>query len=725
MNSIRLVDSHGTETVFHRDGQRIWLERLCGVPCVLAVADAAPLGTGLAELATSIGRFDPDEWKTIQATFQVGHDRADGLSATAGLSSSAEDTVGQANRGTRASTDGGSIVDGQAQFLFEAADGSLVWESTWSVCPDTGVVSRRDVLHNKSKSAITVFRCQARFVLPPAPWEVYAQQSRWCNENQGQWRPLSAGGFRFGCVGGRTTQDGTPYVCLREVGSDSGLAMHVLPRGNWAIDVRTRSVVNSPAFAVVRLGMAEDDMHFELPADGSFAMPEILIQPLPQGQPHLAAPALHRYVQKRLFASARPELPVVYNTWFEQFEVLELPRLRDQLRAARRVGCEVFVVDAGWYGAAEGDWFSQAGDWRERQSAAFRGQMKAFADEVRAAGLGFGLWMEPERFGPGVPIRQEHPEWFLPRSAPFAHIDLTNPEAYAYLQGEIARLVETYGLAWMKVDFNFELGRDDSGAELAGYYDAWYRLLDEVRARYPKTIFEGCASGGMRLDLNTLRHFDGHFLSDTVHPIEVLRIWQGALLRLPPGGLIKWAVVRSVGRTIPTYTKSLADSPVTVVAPGCALWEPSETVDLDFAVIAALPGIFGLGGDLAGLPEESLERLAGHVAFFRKWRAAMRNSVAHLLTPPCAKEERRGWAAVQLEHAASGVSLMFVYRLDDGSSAKSIRLRGLNADATYEVVQHAADSPAQVYRGSQLLQDGLRVDLPARYRAAVFVVAPK
>ena len=166
----------------------------------------------------------------------------------------------------------------------------LEWESTWSACPDTGVVSRKDVLHNRADTAVTLFRCQARFVFPPAPWEVYAQQSHWCGENQGAWQRLHAGALRFGCVGGRTTQDGTPYVALREIHAETGLAFHLLPRGNWAIDVRTRSVVNSPAFLVVTLGTSEEDLHLELPPGGSFEMPEILIQSLPQGQPHLAAP---------------------------------------------------------------------------------------------------------------------------------------------------------------------------------------------------------------------------------------------------------------------------------------------------------------------------------------------------------------------------------------------------------------------------------------------------
>ena len=702
MNSIRIVDASGRQTVFRQDEHRIRLEELCGVPCVGTIADAPSLMAGLAELATSIGRFEGDGLRAIEAASQ----------------------------------------ENEARIVWQAGGDTLQWESTWTACRQTGVVSRKDVLHNKGEAPVTLFRCQARFVFPPAQWEVYAQQSHWCNENQGRWNRLHAGALRFGCVGGRTTQDGTPYVCLREIDAPAGLAFHVLPRGNWAIDVRTRSIVNSPAFTVLALGTADDDMHLELAGGASFEMPEVLIQALPRGEPHRAAPALHHYVLSRRplgvevrtsacstqaeagTPTARPGLPVVYNTWFDEFEVLELPRLRKQLKTAKRLGCEVFVVDAGWYGPEADDWWSQAGDWRERQSAAFCGDMKAYADEVRAAGLGFGLWMEPERFGPNVPIQEAHPEWFLPTASEFARIDLEQPAAYAYLRDEISRLIDTYKLAWMKIDFNFELGRDPTGAELSGYYGAWYRLLDEIRAKHPDTIFEGCASGGMRFDLNTMPHFDGHFLSDTVNPADVLRIWQGALLRLPPGDIVKWLVLRSVGRTIPTYTKSLADSPVAVAAPCGALWEPSETVDVDFAAAVALPGAFGLSGDLAGLPEEALERIAAHVAFYKRWRSAIRGSVAHLLTPACVKENRQGWAAVQLQLPQSGDSLLFVYRLDDGSSTKTFRLRGLDPNAAYQVVAHTlAEAPGAERSGAQLMGEGIRVDLSERYRATVYVVS--
>ena len=675
----------GLQTVFRYDKNRISLERLCGMPCIITTKDALPFW-GHVGLSANGGKIEPADFHLNDV-----------------------------------------VVDGSCiRAAWQIGKTGLQWESVWLACETTGVVSRKDMLLNRGDGPNVITSCRSLFVLPPGLWEVYSQKSQWCNENQGRWQNLHAGSFEFGCLPGRTTEGGTPYCCLRRVEAAEGLAFHILPQGNWSIDVNARAVQDGLPYALVSMGMADDNFRIELESGSSFELPETLVQYLPAGDPHRAAPALHEYLQRRFLSSARAEMPVVYNTWFDQFEVLELPRLQEQLHTAKEIGCEVFVVDAGWYGPSADDWWSQAGDWRERKTVAFCGKMKEFADEVRTAGLGFGLWMEPERFGPDVPVVKENPDWFLHADAEFSRIDLQNPAAYAYLRDEISRLVELYELAWMKVDFNFRLGTDPRGTELSGYYRALYRLLEEIRQKYPRTIFEGCASGAMRLDLNTLLHFDGHFLSDTVDPVDVLRIWQGALLRLPPGQLIKWAVLRSIGQTIPQYTKSLSDSPAAMISPCGAIWEPAKTVDLDFAVAAALPGVMGFGGDLAGMPSETKRRLAEHVTFYKRWRRYMRGCVAHLLTPPKPKNDRQGWIAVQLTNPLHEASLLFVYRLDASAESMCFTLRGLCSNKKYNVQTHMPfGKEAGSISGADLMQKGLQVELPLRNRAAVFVLEPR
>jgi len=579
----------------------------------------------------------------------------------------------------------------------------------WQVCRETGIVSRRDTLTNAGDAAVTVARCLARVAFPPGRYACYTQASRWCHENQGTWQPLHTG-ILLRHAWGRTTEGSTPYLAVRAIGTEAGVAFHVLPSGNWTIKVTPVTAGGDLPFAVVELGLADENLHHVLRPGETLTLPEILLQPLPLGDPHLAAPALHRYLLAHHFANAKPEAPVVYNTWFDEFELLDVPRLRRQLEAAQSVGCEVFVIDAGWYGAGGPNWWAQTGDWREKTEAAFRGQMRAFADEVRAAGLGFGLWMEPERFGAEAPIRTAHPEWFVPVGEA-ARLNLTQPAACAYLRGEIGRLVETYGLAWMKLDFNFALDADDAGEELGGYTAAWYRLLDEIRAAYPATFFEGCSSGAMRGDLAILSHVDGHFLSDSVNPIDMLRISQGAWLRLPPGRITRWAVVRSAGQAVPRYGSSVADSPATVLTPCGALWEPAESVDLSFALLTALPGLFGVSGDLASLSAADRAIMRQGIAYYKAWRRLLTKAVAYLLTAPELLTVREGWIGVQLQAPDDDTSLVLVYRLGACGAPPPMRLHGLQPEAHYRITRgFAGQEMGQTIAGQLLMTQGLPLD---------------
>jgi len=278
----------------------------------------------------------------------------------------------------------------------------------------------------------------------------------------------------------------------------------------------------------------------------------------------------------------------------------------------------------------------------------------------------------------------------------------------------------------MKIDFNFSLGHDAGGSELARYTAAWYRLVDDIRAKYPRTFFEGCASGGMRSDLHTLAHFDGHFLTDTVNPVDVLRINEGALLRLPPGRMTKWITLRSIGQTIPRYMLSLQESPVAVVTPGGAGWEPSESVDVDFAALVCMPGMLGLSGDVAGLPPEAKQALRRHIAFYKEWRRFIAGSIGHPLTPPRPIQDRTAWSALQLEHAEMPGILVFAYRLFDARSRRAFPLYNLQPETVYVIERpDAPEEPPVRCTGRQLMVDGLVAEVLGANRAAMYVVRPE
>ncbi len=600
----------------------------------------------------------------------------------------------------------------RTEFRQFTTHGELELRTLWTEDVATGVVSRRDVLTNTGHTAQTIHRCLARLALPAGNYDVYTQQSRWCNENQGAWQALHAGELTLRSLSGRTTEGGTPYACLRNRQTRQGLAFHILPTGNWMIRFSSVPQGDNLPIVVVELGLSDENLRLPLLPGESLELPTILYQALPQGEPHLAAPALHTYQLSHHLAKAKPYAPVVYNTWLDHFDLLDVPRLRRQLAAARDAGCEIFVVDAGWYGAGSPNWWAQAGDWREKTRASFHGKMRKFTDEVRVAGLQFGLWMEPERIGPEAPLRTEHPEWLVPVDGSW-RLDLANPDARVWLRCEIARLIETYKVRWIKMDCNFGFDIDPAGRELSGYNTHGHALLDELRETYPETFFEHCSSGGMRLDLTTLSHCDAHFLSDSADPVDILRISQGAFLRLPPGRISHWAVLRSPGAIIPRYGSRTADSPATILVPGGGLWEPASNTDLDFALLANMPGILGLSGDLAGLPPAVAARIQEHIAFFKRWRRFIAKSVAHLLTPPEPISCRNGWVAFQLQNPTDTSSLLFVYRLGVAPHPPRWYPKNLNPHARY-TVRRALQPKANttVLSGQELMEEGLTIELP-------------
>jgi len=563
-------------------------------------------------------------------------------------------------------------------------------ESRWTLHAATGVWRRLDRIENTGRSPLTVTRALARFALAPSAYRIYSQGSRWSGENQGAWQDLPHGMLVLECSPGLTAQGATPFLGVCDPVQRRGVAFHLLPEGNWTIRVRAASYDGGPL--VVEMGPAADDFRLPLAPGETLELPAVLLHGLPQGEAHLAAPRLQRYALAEVLPPPRLRTPLVYNTWADRADRLDVEHLRAELAAAKEIGCEVFTVDAGWYGADDSNWKLLVGDWREKPTAAFRGRMGAFAAEVRAAGLGFGLWMEPERVSPAAPIVQAHPEWLLPAGGMFRW-DIENPAACAYLRSEMVRLLEQYGLAWMKIDFNFSPGGDPTGAGLRGYYRIWHRLLRELRTAYPQTFFEGCAGGGGRLELGTLAQYDGHALSDNGDLADTLRIAEGAWVRLPPGRLTGWAS-----------------------------FHEANAAQVDFACRVALAGMLGFSGSLSSLGPQARARVRFHADFFKQERDFLRDAVAHLLTPPSRIGDRLGWRAAQLQDPATTRSLLLAHRLQRTAPREIFRLRDLAPAQAYVITDPDTPGWREMRTGAELMRDGLSIALPGPDQAAMRLV---
>ena len=402
---------------------------------------------------------------------------------------------------------------------------------------------------------------------------------------------------------------------------------------------------------------------------------------------------------------------IVYNPWFNCFDDIKVDELLRYAAAAKELGCEIFEVDAGWYGQGA-DWSCCVGDWREKQDGAFYGKLKEFADQIRGLGLGFGLWMEPERMMGNAPMRKLHPEWFAVGSSGGYYPKLWKKQPYEYIKAEILRLIETYELAWIKMDFNFELEEDETRSGFLYYYESLYRLLDEVKALHPKVFIEACASGGLRTDMNTMQHFDGHFICDNVNPYDGQNMYEQLLVRTDPTKIYQWMAVQK-GADIPAYFREISNVEKTLMVPAApgAGFADFERIDMDFLCKLMVKGMFGISGDITTLDREDREVLGNYIAAYKQMRPMLMESTVSMDAEPTSIGERDRWSALEYYAKDRDEALIFVYRFGDIRKSHQVFPRHICCEEQYRVT---GKEGSRVMTGAALLTRGIGVELPKR-----------
>ncbi len=197
---------------------------------------------------------------------------------------------------------------------------------------------------------------------------------------------------------------------------------------------------------------------------------------------------------------------------------------------------DVFWLDAGWHTGA-GDfrhgksWANTTGNWtvdRER----FPEGLKPVSDAVHEAGAKFMVWFEPERVVKGTQWATEHKEWMLDTEWPESSeqstwylFDLGNDEACDWLCKYYGDLIEENGIDYYRQDFNMlpagywrdadEPGR--SGIKEIRHIENLYKFWDYLLERFPGLLIDNCASGGKRLDWESIGRSAPLWRSDYYH----------------------------------------------------------------------------------------------------------------------------------------------------------------------------------------------------------------
>ncbi|MDI7276908.1 MAG: alpha-galactosidase, partial [Anaerolineae bacterium] len=210
--------------------------------------------------------------------------------------------------------------------------------------------------------------------------------------------------------------------------------------------------------------------------------------------------------------------PIAHNTmsYFYRTKLVSEEGELDLIARTAALGMEAYWLDACWYGeGGEGFvWWQQVGDWRVRPDVFPRG-LKPLGDAAHRAGLKFVLWFEPERVRREAPIAREHPEYLLqaPEDPDNLLLNLGLPEARAYVTDAMSEVIAASGVDIYRQDCNFASllpywraadADDRIGMAEIRHIEGLYAMWDDLLARHPGLAIDNCASGGRRIDLETM-----------------------------------------------------------------------------------------------------------------------------------------------------------------------------------------------------------------------------
>ncbi len=462
--------------------------------------------------------------------------------------------------------------------------------------PGTDVLMRQVELTNTGDTPLEVERLgSAGVCLPTNGARITYLSGQWAQEFQRRTVDLPAGELRIGSRYGVPGHNYAPWLAVQDQHGEQAWGVSVVWPGSWEIAAE----VDPTGMTRVRAGRLPHPGPLVIEPGEMLIAPNVALAYSPDGLDGLAR-VWHRY--ERHIRRDRTRRPVLYNSWEATGFAVDAQSQLELAKVAADVGAELFVVDDGWFTGRHDD-TGGLGDWTPDESK-FPGGFGKFVDDVRALGLDFGLWVEPEAISPRSRLYAEHPDWVCridgrPQTLIRNQLllDLGREDVYEHVWSVLDHLLSTYPIGYLKWDMNRPATPRGPGvSDLDAAYVHHYKLLlIRLRGSHPNVLLEACAGGGGRTDIQTIAYSDVVWPSDNTAPLDRLSIQDGFLLAHAPHLMSSWVTD----------------------APGIFDNRPRS---LRFRFVLAMAGVLGIGADVTRWTGEQRAEARALVALYKRIR---------------------------------------------------------------------------------------------------------
>jgi len=530
--------------------------------------------------------------------------------------------------------------------------------------------------------------------------------------------------------GGRSTYENHPWVTVLDPQRQAGFYVGYRWSGSWKMDL-----CHAQELGTVSCAVSTDGSSHTLRPGESLTSPKAFLGFF-NGDWDDGFNACRRYVADEILPPpSAADLPIgVGNhagtaTMHLRFRKRHDPAamLRAEVAASAEAGMARYVVDANWWSLLPRDDPETShglGDFTDNRDK-FPMGLKGLSDLVHEHGMKFGLWFEFERVDlrtAGLGRSPWRPEWLVHQKGyPYRSwcqhafcLCLGVRAAAAWALDNISWGLAEYGVDQFYIDSNEWAVCDDATHDHGAGDGEWaqvhglYWVLERLRRRFPDLLVENCAGGSQRADFGMAQYCNWIAVNDIHVPSSINRQYGHGLGCMYPGHAIK--------QSFKPYGLDGGPKGGDEVSPErlewralCRLlghivighWELSETWPDHLAVLRRVARTHGrirraLDGDRYVLGAQPLIEMPD-------------------------KGEPGEWEAYEFVAREGDLAAVLVYRTLNPRPDFQVILRGLEAQATYDVEYHSGRSGSR-YSGAQLMDEGIRCHLERPRSAEVMIL---
>ena len=602
-------------------------------------------------------------------------------------------------------------VDTLKIYLEDKVAGLLV-VLAYQVFEEKDIISRYSVIKNESDGDIFLDKAASACVdFMGKDLDLIHFHGRHAFERQPERRRVTHDICRIGSKRGTSSHHNNPFVILCDRNTDEwngdSFGVMLMYSGEHAQEIEK----DQAGTIRVVSGISDDHFRWKLSKGEEFTTPEVMLAFTDKGLSELSF-LFHRIIRENICPEQFRDIkrPVLMNNWEGTYFDFDDDKIMEIADSAKEAGCEMLVLDDGWFGARNDD-HAGLGDWVVNRNKIKKG-MDKIADHVESLGMKFGLWFEPEMVNEDSELYRAHPDWALtdPDRKPVMGrdqlvLDMSRSEVVDYLYESISKILNSAKISYVKWDFNRSLSNvfsralpaDRQGEVAHRFVLGSYSLMERLRETFPDVMIEGCSGGGGRFDAGIMFYSPQIWCSDNTEAINRLKIQKGTSYGYPIstiGSHVSASPNHQTGREVPLMTRA----------------------------VVAMAGTFGYELDPRLLSSQEKAMIRDQIKTFNKYYDLIQKGRYLRLSDERDEQYYTSWGFVSGDRSEALVSLV-VTDVRANPEVMYVRLRGLDPDAMYEVdncISSCAEVPengvypqkteGEIYSGAALMNAGYAFD---------------